>query len=133
MPNGKFFLDTNISVYFPNGNNSVVEAFRQHVNINLPLITVGELLFGAKNSGKPEENLRAYRDFIGQFTTILPTTETAEIYSAIKFNLKKKGRPIPENDIWIAAITAEHSATLVTNDSHFESVDDLRTVNWAKK
>lgn len=131
MQNGEFFLDTNISVYFLNGKPSVVEKFRQHSSIKLPLITIGELLYGAKNSDRSEENLKAYRDFIRQFPTVIPTAKTAEIYSTVKFNLRKKGHPIPENDIWIASIALQYAATLVTNDSHFENVDGLRTVNWA--
>ena len=54
------------------------------------------------------------------------TFDTASLYGTIKANLRKKGKPIPENDIWIAAIAMQHDLTLLTRDRHFEAVDGLR-------
>ena len=51
-------------------------------------------------------------------------------YSVIRSDLKKRGRPIPENDIWIAASCIELDVPLVTRDSHFSSVYDLKLVQW---
>ena len=49
---------------------------------------------------------------------------------SIKNRLRKKGTPIPENDIWISAIAKQHDIILVTSDKHFEEVDDLKQVVW---
>lgn len=48
----------------------------------------------------------------------------------IKSRLRKKGRPIPENDIWIAATAQEHALVLVTRDPHFQEIEDLRVESW---
>ena len=55
--------------------------------------------------------------------------ETALIYGEMKHSLRVKGRPLPENDIWIAAIALQYDLTLVTRDAHFQEVK-IRTVDW---
>ncbi len=55
---------------------------------------------------------------------------TARFYGDIKTLLRRKGRPIPDNDIWIASTTRQHLLTLVTRDEHFDDVDDLPIVRW---
>jgi tRNA(fMet)-specific endonuclease VapC len=50
---------------------------------------------------------------------------TAKFYRTIKDGLRQKGRPIPENDIWIAAIALQNNTTLVTRDAHFHGIDHL--------
>lgn len=63
------------------------------------------------------------------YNTVLGCSiETAQKYGKIKNNLREKGQPIPENDIWIAAIAQQYDLTLVTNDTHFNVVENLRIV-----
>ena len=57
-------------------------------------------------------------------------TDTARQYGSIKQSLRSKGRPIPDNDIWIAATALQHDLTLVTEDAHFDEVDTLDCVQW---
>lgn len=57
-------------------------------------------------------------------------TETAKVYGIIKNALRTKGKPIPENDIWIAAIALQHDVTLVTRDAHFGAIDGLDLQTW---
>jgi tRNA(fMet)-specific endonuclease VapC len=54
----------------------------------------------------------------------------AREYGRVKWRLKAKGQPIPENDLWIAAAALCHGLTLVTRDTHFEEVEGLRTAGW---
>lgn len=131
MPAGSFFLDTNIAVYYLNGAPHVVRAFHENAPIRLPFITAGELLYGAKKSARPTSNLETYRDFIQSLDLVLATPQTPEIYSSVKLQLESDGHPIPENDIWLAALAIEHEAVLVTNDAHFRYVAGLNTANWA--
>ena len=56
--------------------------------------------------------------------------ETAQWYGIIKDQLRRKGRPIPDNDIWIAAIAMQYDLILVTRDSHFDEVESLQTEHW---
>jgi tRNA(fMet)-specific endonuclease VapC len=51
---------------------------------------------------------------------------TATSYAKTRLSLKKKGKPIPENDLWIASICIESNIPLISNDSHFEHIDSLK-------
>jgi tRNA(fMet)-specific endonuclease VapC len=55
---------------------------------------------------------------------------TALFYGEIKAGLKKKGKPVPENDIWISVIALQYDLTLVTRDKHFETIDGLKIERW---
>ena len=94
----------------------------------LPIPVVGELLFGALNSGRPTANLLAYRKFIYNLEILVLDALAAEHYAEIRLALKQKGRPIPENDMWIAAICRAHDAPLLTFDRHFAEVPGLALV-----
>ncbi len=72
-----------------------------------------------------------YKGKLEKLVTVLGVSRsTCEIYSLIKRDLKRKGKPIPENDIWIAAITIENQCQLVTRDKHFDEVERLTCINW---
>ena len=59
--------------------------------------------------------------------------EVAREYGLLKQRLKEKGRPLPENDVWIAAAAKSHGLVLVTRDGHFDDLDDLTTRTWASR
>ncbi len=61
---------------------------------------------------------------------LLCDVETARYYGDIKNQLRLKGRPLPENDIWIAAVALQHNLTLVTRDAHFQEIENLQVVGW---
>ncbi len=118
-------LDTNIAISLLNGDGEIVKDIKSFDSIYLPITVCGELLFGAKNSAKSYTNLAFYRDFISA-CEILDTNELiAEEYSNIRLELKLKGNPIPENDIWIAAICRSYGIPLYTLDKHFASVSGI--------
>jgi len=94
----------------------------------LPAVVAGELLFGARNSGRPVENLAYYRDFIYGLEVLEADILAAEYYAEIRLALKQLGRPIPENDMWIAAICQSHQVPLFTLDHHFEQIAGLYLV-----
>jgi len=56
--------------------------------------------------------------------------KTAEIYGRIRAELQRKGKPIPENDIWIAAVAQQHQMTLITNDRHFIDIEKIKLATW---
>jgi tRNA(fMet)-specific endonuclease VapC len=95
------------------------------------VIAIGELLYGASKSTRAEENAARIREFAGAVSILPVTGDTAEQYGAIKNELRAKGRPIPENDIWIAALARQHDLTLVSRDQdHFREVPGLRLETW---
>lgn len=91
---------------------------------------LGELYFGARKSARVEENTRRIETFASE-ADVLPCDEnTARHYGEIKDALRRKGRPIPDNDIWIAAVALQHDLVLVSRDSHFDHVEGLRLERW---
>ncbi len=123
--NGKFALDTNIAIAALNGEPAVVDKLRNTTKVFLPLPVVGELLFGALNSRHLETNLLRIQQLIQRSIILEMRSETASLYAKTRMSLKQKGRPIPENDVWIAASCLEHRLVLITSDTHFNSVDGL--------
>ncbi len=78
---------------------------------------------------RKQENILKVKAFSKNFRIYFADERTAEHYGAIKSNLKEKGTPIPENDIWIAALSFQHKIDLVSRDAHFELTKGLRLVN----
>jgi tRNA(fMet)-specific endonuclease VapC len=118
-------LDTNIAVDILNGKPAILELLRQFDVIYLPITVSGELLFGAKNSASRVRNESRYRAFIDSCILLDTNSLVADAYAEIRLSLKQKGRPIPENDIWIAALCVVHEIPLLSHDRHFEYVDGL--------
>lgn len=126
--NGRYLLDTNIAI-------AIVEKeidFRDRPDAQgfLSSTVLGELFFGVEKSSRVEENLERLQQLRSTFPVFLCDEETARHYGFIKNLLRKKGRPIPDNDIWIAASARQHRLTLVTRDGHFDEVDDLPVEHW---
>jgi len=96
----------------------------------LPSIVLGELYFGAHKSGRVEENLARIDEFAISSSILACDTDTAKEYGIIKNTVRMKGRPIPENDIWIAAIARQYGLTLVTRDAHFDEIEGLSVNIW---
>ena len=106
----------------------VIQKLTDYSTIYLPVPVIAELLFAAKNSTLQEKNLKVFNEFIDSCNVLNITKETAEHYSSIRLSLKQKGRPIPENDIWISSVCIENNLPLITGDSHFENVAGLKTI-----
>ena len=96
----------------------------------MPSIVLGELYYGARKSLQTKENIARVDEFAAISAVLGPTTATAKEYGEIKSALRNKRRPIPENDIWIAAITKQYGLTLVTHDEHFKEVEGIIIEAW---
>ncbi|BAY25045.1 virulence associated protein C [Calothrix sp. NIES-2100] len=93
-------------------------------------VVAGELLFGAENSTRPFQNLPRYLEFIEACVVLPLSRETAAVYAKTRLALKRKGRPIPMNDVWIASQCLEQGWILVTDDTDFDYVDGLMLERW---
>lgn len=122
-------IDTNIAIQFLNGKMPIVSKVFTFYPIFLPITVVGELLFGAKNSSHTQKNLKSYTDFIDECLILNTSRSIADNYSEIRLQLKKEGRPIPENDLWIAAICKSFELPLMTEDKHFKYIKGLSLVD----
>ena len=101
--------------------------------VNIPAVALGELYFGAAKSSHPNENTALVDQFANGRSIVACDLEVAREYGIVKQQLKQKGRPIPENDIWIAASARCHGLTVVTRDAHFDEVDGLPATDWAAR
>ena len=127
---GKCLLDTNIVIALLAGEESVLEALINVEEVFLSNVVIGELYYGAFKSGRPGENVARIEELVDNSVVISCDERVARKYGEIKNVLKNKGRPIPENDIWIAATAMLYGLTLVTRDKHFEEVADLEIESW---
>ncbi len=103
----------------------MVERLRHCEAVFLCVPVLGELKYGAQASARVESNLARLDQFAGALVVLDCDVDTAAVYASTKFSLRKKGRPIPENDVWIAAIARQHDLTLMTRDGHFEEIEGL--------
>jgi tRNA(fMet)-specific endonuclease VapC len=130
MTGNKFLLDTNIIVAWLNGDVTIANKVDKAEAVYIPLIVAGELFYGAMYSAQVQRNTNKIKQFIARYNTLPLNNETAEEYGRIKVKLRKVGRPIPENDIWIAALAIQHALPIVTKDRHFNEVENLSVKSW---
>ncbi len=130
MSGSRIAVDTNIVIAFLNGDESVLEKFESTDRILLPFPVKGELLFGAMCSGRAAQNVERLSSLFLQFDTINSSHDVEIHYAETKSNLRAKGRPIPENDIWIAACAQSSDVALSSRDEHFRAIDNLVVINW---
>ncbi len=129
MP-GRFLVDTNILVAALNDEKMVQIHLDEADQVWLCAPVLAELFFGARKSGRGESNLRRVENLAIKYSVLNCDAETARTFGLIKNQLRMSGKPIPENDVWIAAIALQGDLTLVTRDAHFGAVADLKTESW---
>ena len=127
---GKYLLDTNVVIALFANETAVQDKLGQADQVFVPSIALGELYFGARKSAKTDENLKRIDEFAVAVAVLGCGAETARRYGEIKNALRVKGHPIPENDIWIAAIALENNLTLATRDAHFSEIENLAVMTW---
>ncbi len=120
-------IDTNIYTYAFNGKTDVIRILQRAHKISICAITIGELLSGFKAGSKENMNRAQLEEFLDspRVQLIGIDEDTAEFYSEIHTALKKKGKPIPTNDIWIAASALQHGLRFFTKDRHFKYIPGL--------
>ena len=96
----------------------------------LPVIVLGEYRFGIRQSRHRARYNEWLRQLIPACRVLLVDEETAGRYAEIRSELKAKGRPIPANDLWIAALTRQHALPLLSRDQHFDAVRGLKRISW---
>jgi len=123
----KILLDANAYSQLKRGHRAIAELVRKSGAVIVSAVVAGELLYGFRRGNRYERNLRDLHLFLeNPYVRFVPVTlVTADRYSRVAASLRANGRPIPTNDIWIAAHSMETGAELVSFDQHFENVDGL--------
>lgn len=131
LPNPRgFLLDTNIVIAILNRDHSITQQITPEMDIHVPCIALGEAIMGAHRSGGTHKNLQAIKSFSKTLPILPCNAGTAEAYGSLHAYLLNKGRPIPDNDIWIAAIAHQRGLTLLTRDHHFRHIEHLSVLIW---
>ncbi len=120
-------LDTNRITDLFRGNADLAERLATCEEVWIPLIVLGELKAGFHGGTQQRRNEMLLNRLLAKSTVgvLLPSGETAENYARVFVQLKRAGTPIPDNDLWIAALVLEHNLLLVTRDQHFERIPQL--------
>jgi len=120
-------IDTNIYTSFKCNDQGVVEAFRDCDLIGVDIAVIAELFSGFSLGAKEKKNRKELETFLDspRVEVLMHDLETADYYAVIVKRLKAKGRPIPANDVWIAANAMKHGLALYSFDNHFEQVEGL--------
>lgn len=121
-------LDTNALSAWAEGSATVEACLRSAERLVVPSIVLGEYYFGIRQS----RYRRRYENWLDRYlvlTEIVTVTQaTADIYADIRLELKRSGNPIPSNDTWIAALARQHARPVLSNDSHFDLVEDVERI-----
>ncbi len=135
----EYLLDTDHLSYLQEQNPKVLRrlaALHPSDLLATSAVNLGELLRGTyllPESRKRRHLLALFHHAISQLAEIAPVTRAvAERYAEIDAALTRKGKPIPVNDVWVAAVAITRGAVLVTNDRHFSHVDGLTIRNWTR-
>ena len=120
-------IDTNAYSAFMRGDTAIVEAIAHAERLHLSATVLGELLGGFAAGGREAANREELARFLASpRASVLPVTvNTADSYALVYAALRRKGQPIPTNDLWIAASALEHGCALLTLDGHFRHIDGL--------
>jgi tRNA(fMet)-specific endonuclease VapC len=123
----KVLLDTNAYSALMRGHAELADRVRKAEQIVLSAVVAGELLFGFRAGTRLRKNLAELEAFLGNpYVSFAPVTyATADRFGRVAAALRARGRPIPSNDLWIAAHTLETGAELLSFDRHFAAVDGL--------
>jgi len=128
--NGELLLDTNAVLRLFADDPAVHGRLAQCSRLLLSVIVLGELYYGAKKSTRVEENLKRIARLLAEGVVVQNDAATAYEYGMIRNELRLKGQPIPENDLWLAALARQHHLVLLSRDAHFTFVDGLRLESW---
>jgi tRNA(fMet)-specific endonuclease VapC len=123
-------LDTNALSAAADDDPAVISLLARADQIAIPVIVLGEYRYGIAQS----RNRTNYENWlIGLLTDCLAldiNEPTTHYYAEIVLELKQKGKPIPTNDLWIAALCRQHSLPLLSRDHHFDFVTGTKRIGW---
>jgi tRNA(fMet)-specific endonuclease VapC len=130
MTGNKLLLDTNIVIEVFDGNKSIADKINKLPDFYISSVVLGELYIGINRVVNKAIHLKKLNDFLKLCTVLDADSNTAKHYGEMMAALYKKGKPVPTNDVWIAAVALQHDLTLVTRDKHFQEIEGLQLKAW---
>ena len=126
---GTINLDSSFLIRAMRGDLELWNRVRGYETPSVTCIAVAELMVGAKASQRPKERLAAVQRVVETLAIVYPDNATLEHYSDLAAHLRKKGTPIPTNDVWIASLCLQHDMPLAAIDAHFSLIEGLKLVD----
>lgn len=123
-------LDTNGLSAMAGGDPNLERLLQSAAEIALPVIVLSEYKYGIRQSRNRAQYERWLSEVIANCRVLTVDAGTAEYYAEVRDELKRKGRLIPANDLWIAALTRQHALPLLSRDQHFDFVPGLERLGW---
>ncbi len=118
-------LDTNALSAFVDGERKLKPVLNKAEELYIPLIVLGEFRYGVLRSARKREYEEWLKNQLKLFQILHLSENTTIQYAKIRLELRENGTPIPENDIWIASLSREHSLPVITRDKHFSYIKNL--------
>lgn len=126
---GELALDTSVCVaHLRREDSAIGDTLRAATELWLPLTALGELRYGFERSGKDPRAAAQLSEIQSMSLLLKPDEETAYCFGELKNHLSKKGKLIPEGDLWIAATAKSHGLTLYCRDAHFDHLSDIMDI-----
>jgi tRNA(fMet)-specific endonuclease VapC len=123
-------LDTNALSAVADGDPAVISLLADADEVAIPVIVLGEYRHGIAQS----RHRATYENWLAGLLhdcLVLDIQEpTTHYYAQIALELKRKGSPIPTNDVWIAALCRQHALPLLSRDRHFDLVAGTKRIDW---
>ena len=121
-------LDTNALSAWAEGQAGIEAPLRAADRLVVPCVVLAEYWFGIRQS----RHRRHYEDWLAHYLPLTEiatvTSRTADAYADIRLELKRRGSPVPANDIWVAALARQHNLAVLSNDRHFDAIDGIRRI-----
>ena len=123
-------LDTNAFSAIADGEPALEAILRRAALVGIPVIVLGEYRFGIAQSRNLEHYEHWLSEYLPGFRILDIDEQTAAHYAQVRVELKKVGKPIPSNDVWIAALCRQHSLPILSRDGHFDAVSGVARLTW---
>jgi predicted nucleic acid-binding protein len=123
-------IDTNALSAMADGDPALKPMLDRMHDLSVPVVALGEYRYGIRRSRHRRHYEAWLSEFLGSCRVLRVDEGTVLPYADVREELKNSGRPIPSNDVWIAALAKQHGLAVLTRDKHFENVPKLRRVGW---
>lgn len=123
-------LDTNALSALAQGSDTLVLAARGVESFSVPIVVIGEYEFGVARSKHRAALARWLEGLLAASRVLDLDRHTASVYATAREALRARGRPIPSNDLWIAALALQHDLPVLSRDAHFDEVEGVRRIAW---
>lgn len=123
-------LDTNAVSAVLVGEEALATVLEGAVRHHVPAIVLGEYRYGLERSRR-KRTMEKLLDRLEEESAVLEVdAQTARHYANVREKLRSRGRPIPENDVWIAALAVQHRLPIVSRDGDFDAVEGIQRISW---